>query len=550
MKNVVKRILAGLCALAVGTSLVGCQGKGGEGGENGEGKDGYSEKVVSDSENTLDIVTIDKGYGTKWLYALAEAYEDKHPEVSITITTETEDTNITNKLEMGIDYSRYDLFFAGTDVRSMITSMLNGDEEKAYLADLTDVYTAQPDGRMIKDTLDPSLMSAFQYEKDGKEVYYTMPWVQTVAGLLANEQVLKNTLGEDWESQYPVRTTNELVAVSEKLSEKKVPAFIHAAATSYYQYLYEVWWGQYEGIENIENFYSGRYYDEVEQKMKVGPEIFNQQGRLEAMKVMESLFGAGYSDPRSNSYTWNETQTHFMLGDAAFFSNGDWNNLEMEKSFPDNQVRFLRTPVISSLGEKLGITEEELCQVIDYVDAGLDGKEEAASPSFAPTGSYTLEEVIEEVWRARTMTYTYSNYHTAFAASYGKGLAHAREFLIFMASEEGQKIFAQAMNGPTLPFGYDVEKDPDIWSKYSDYAKSRWRIAKNASYQYDRTDKPLGATGLKVYRSISEAPIEVLLCHEDSNTRMTAQEIYEADYAYYKGSTAWEDLLRRAGMLQ
>lgn len=539
-KQTVTRMIATLCTLAMGMSLTACGG--------GTGKS-YDGKNVADSENTLDIVTLDKGYGTDWLYALADAYKDKYPEVEITITKETEDANITNKLEMGGEYSKYDLFFAGTDVRSMITSMLNGDEEKSYLADLTDVYEAQPDGKMIKDTLDPSLLAVFQYEKDGEEKYYTMPWVQTIAGLLANEEVLAEKLGEDWESQYPVRTTNELLAVCAKLAEKDVPAFIHAADTSYYQFLYEVWWGQYEGLESIENFYSGRYFDEVEQKYKVGPEIFNQQGRLEALNVMEDIFGAGYSDKRSNSYTWNETQTHFMLGDAAFFSNGDWNNLEMEKSFPDSKVRFVRTPIVSALGEKLGITEEQLCQVIDYVDGMLDG-EETEKPSFAPTGAYTMDQVIEEVKKARTLTYTYSNYFTAFAASYGKGLEHAKNFLIFMASEEGQEIFAKAMDGPTLPYGYDVQSNDEIWSSYSDYAKSRWVIARNASYQYIRTDKPLGAVSMNAYRAISKAPIEVLLCHEDSNTRMTAQEIYETDYTYYKGSTAWEDLLRRAGMLQ
>ena len=137
-------------------------------------------------------MTLDKGYGTDWLYALAEAYQVKYPEVKITIAKETEDTNITNKLEMGVDYSKYDLFFAGTDVRSTITSMLNGDEEKSYLADLTDVYEAQPDGKMIKDTMDPSLVGAFQYEKDGKEVYYTMPWVQTIAGLLGRRKLYRS----------------------------------------------------------------------------------------------------------------------------------------------------------------------------------------------------------------------------------------------------------------------------------------------------------------------------------------------------------------------
>ena len=98
------RMLAMLCVLTMSMTLIGCQGKKG---------DAYSEKNVSDSENTLDIVTIEKGYGTKWLYALVDAYKEKHPEVEITITTETEDTNITNKLEMGAAFFSYPILDMG-----------------------------------------------------------------------------------------------------------------------------------------------------------------------------------------------------------------------------------------------------------------------------------------------------------------------------------------------------------------------------------------------------------------------------------------------------
>jgi ABC-type glycerol-3-phosphate transport system substrate-binding protein len=269
---------------------------------------------------------------------------------------------------------------------------------------------------------------------------------------------------------------------------------------------------------------------------------------------METMLGpsTGNSHPESNGLTWEKTQMYFMLGRAAMFPNGDWNNLEMEKSFPESDILFMRLPVISSLGAKLGITEAQLVSVIDYVDSLSDGGS-VAKPSFVPivvdedAGALTLDEVIEKVYAARTITFSYANYHTAFAASYGLGLESAKKFLTFMASNKGSKIYAKAMSGPTLPFGYDIAADPEIWNGLNNFAKTRWTVAKNASYYYIRNDLPLGKAGLGGYMGQKEGPIEVLVSRA-VNPR-SAQYIFDLDYAYFNNSTAWTDLLRRAGLI-
>ena len=117
-----------------------------------------------------------------------------------------------------------------------------------------------------------------------------------------------------------------------------------------------------------------------------------------------------------------------------------------------------------------------------------------------------------------------------------------------MASEAGQKVYAKAMQGPTLPFGYDVSEDAEIWNDYSDFAKSRWSVASNATYYFRRSDLPLGGVGLVPFKMVADAPLEVLVSRD--NDRKTAKQIYDADYEYYKVQSVWDDLMRRAGLIR
>lgn len=526
-------------------------------------KDPYDGSRVKDSENTLDIITINKGYGTKWLEALADKYSADHPDVTITIKRESEDTTINALLESGgdsVSYSKYDLFFGATDAGDYVSNALK-NPETSLLAELSEVYNYDPDGKgKAKDRVADSLMTAFERTNINDEtVYYTLPWTDSVSGLLVNDDVLKAHLGENWEAEYPIRTTDEfdgvLNALTQAISQKGTQdtyAMIHSGNTNYYHFLYYVWWAQYEGLDGIADYYNGLYFDEVTQTKKVGTGIFLQQGRLEALKAMEKVMdaGKGYSYPTSDRLNWNETQMYFMLGRAGFFPNGDWNNLEMEKTFPDSNVKFVRMPVVSALGTKLGITEAELKSVVSYVDTVNDGgsaEKPTLNPSAVGGKNYTVDEIIAEVDNARRMSFSYANYHTAYVANYGLGKKHAIDFLKFMTSEEGQRIYASVMNGPSTPFGFDAKADETLWDGFNEFAKSRYKVAKNTNYMFLRNDLPLGAKGMAAFRADSLAPIEALLHRSDN--RMTAQQIFDVDYNYYNGKTTWTDLLRRAGLM-
>lgn len=505
-----------------------------------------NEKVAPDGETTLDIMILNKGFGTDWLYALKDAFEEKNPGITITVKPEYSESTLDTAIGAGLEYNRYDLFFGGSVMNSQVEGQLKGNTD--YFEDLAEVYEAVPEGetRPIGEKFTTRLKDAYTFYEDGEERYFTMPWVLNVNGLLCNNEAVVKVLGENWQETYPCRTTDELIEFCTALSGK-LSAFVHCADKQFYHFMYETWWAQYEGLEGIENFYSGLAYDELEGKYVTSTAIFEQPGRLAAMKVMERLFNPvnGFSMEESSGFTWNQAQMNFMAGNSAMFSNGDWNNIEMGKSFPDSDIRFIKMPIVSELGAKLGITETELRTAIDYADALSDG-ESPAAPTMQSTQGLSSEEVLQAVCKARQVAHTTSQYFSAYVASYGLGKELAKDFLIFMASDEGQKIFADATGGLTMPYSYDLESDSEGYAKYSEFAKSRWNIVKNADYFYYHFELPLGGAGLLPFEAVKLAPIEVLMSRK--NDPYTAQEIVDEDINYYGIPQRWTNLLRKAGL--
>jgi ABC-type glycerol-3-phosphate transport system substrate-binding protein len=307
------------------------------------------------------------------------------------------------------------------------------------------------------------------------------------------------------------------------ISAAGLPAFIHSANTNYYSFLYDAWFAQYNGTDGVNDYFDGIYENFMGERV-VGYDVTHNQGILEAIKVKDSIFGGGYSHPKSNAIDWEVTQTYFMIGEAAMFANGDWHHQEMMKQFPDSDIRFLRVPVVSALGTKLGITDEQLAQFIDYAD-GKRGLPEVS------TEKHTAQELAEIICDARSHVASYADFFMTYIPVYADNVDLAKTFLKFMVSDQGQHIFCEATKGLTQCYGYDLESDA-LYDNLSTFAKTRWDIAKDANLYILNRGNAYARVGLQPFTVKSKAPIEALLSRTDD--RWTVEEIYEYDYETYK----------------
>lgn len=484
--------------------------------------------------DTIYVSVINKGYGTDWLYSLLDAFCAIHTDYSYEVSKAYDDTMIQTNIESGAEYCNYDLAFTG--------NMSPADTK--YLLDIKDVYastyaTGTRAGKTVKECMDPNVLALLEdvnpVTKEPTGSYYRMPWTGGINGLLVNYSKVTEVLGAGWENTYPCRTTDELLAFCSALKAKGFAPFIHSATTKYYQFLYDAWFAQYNGTQGISEYYKGRYYDEGEDTVKEGPEAAVNDGVHESLKVMESIFSNGYSHDKSNGIDWEVCQTYFMLGYSAMFANGDWNNLEMMKQFPNNDIRFMKLPVISALGTKYGITEDQLKTIIDYVDGKTSVKPTVSN------ANYTAEQLIEIVREARAWTATYIEYYNVAIPVYSKKTEIAKEFLKFMVSDDGQRIFSKSTKGLTMCYGYNLEENAELFGSLNNFAKTRWNIAKNASYFIGTRREKFGAVGFGPFTAKNLAPIEVLMSR--SSDRWSAERCFEYDYTLAQGT--WSSYLAR-----
>ena len=507
MKKILSMILAA-CSLGAIPMMSGCGG---------------GEKIEF-SEDTLYVASINKGYGTAWLDALLTDFCSTKPGLSYELTPVYSDKEILNKVEAGAGYCNYDLIFTGA-IKPAATR---------FLANLEDVYNSTYEsgsraGKTVAESMEKTILASMTERKDDSS-YTCMPWTAQISGLLLNYTQLDKTLGDGWENTYKLRTTNELLAFCEVLKSKGLSPFVHCADTNQYGNMYKAWFAQYNGVQGVEDYYNARYVNELGES-GVGPEVCKNEGVLEALKVAEDIFmpedgeKVKYSHEKSNGITWEASQSFFMAGKSGMFHNGDWFATEMGKAYPDVDLQIIKTPMISALGTKLGITEEQYIQLIDYVDA-VNAGETPVKPTIT-SAQYNADELIEKVTEARSWVSSNAEFFTTAVVDYNKKDL-AKEFLKYMVSDRGQNVYATATKGLTMAYGYDLEES-DGFATFPNFAKSRWKVIKNARYNMDTITTKYGAAGLEPFKIMAEAPIGVWLSKKLKN----AQQIYEYDYTYH-----------------
>lgn len=476
-----KKVFTAILCLAVAISAVGCK----------SGK-------IGNSESDLEISLLRCGLGREFLDNILAAYGKDHPEVNFSVDSSAEAGIFGTTIDAGAKNNTVDIYFT---TEPMYFKMLADGSEN--IADLTDVYRTQAEGesKTIEQKMPQMVRDNFSYQ--GK--YYALPWQSLASGLVYNA-----TLFSQKGYEIP-RTTVELADLVERIYADEGPNGVSPVIhnmNGYWNTVIEAWWAQYEGVDGYNDFWRAKDGDN-----QPSVNVFSQQGRLEALKALEQVIApSGHLYPGSNSLSHTFSQTLFLNGSAYMMPNGGWLQSEMKNEFTGKyDFKFMKTPILSSLGAKLGISETQLRDVVDYIDGKLP--------------SCTVDEdIVDRVRDARNVVHSVGFHCQVFVPEYSSAKETAKDFLKFMYSDAGIRIYLDTLHFmPPVSFSDKTTDDIDT-AGYSTFEISQLERQKTAEYVVALYDYPLFYAGGAL--SWYSAP-ELLISATNPDDRKTAQVFFE-----------------------
>ena len=502
-------------------------------------------------ETTLYIDISNAGYGIDWLNPLKDIFEEENEGFTVKIRSITKgDAEYVSKLLSGT--ADTDLFFVETDLsRYLNTPVFTPDRTKydSGFEDLTTFFEEKIPGeeKSIAEKMDDTYLEYCTV--DGKN--YFMPWVASMQGILINNKVYREEFGK-----LP-NTTDELIEFCETVRDyagAEVTPFIFSLNDSYWEDIYSIWMYQYNGLKEMKKFNEGYAINEDFYGERYVPEMFLDEGLYAALDVLDELLKTENKFQHRLGYTlsFTEMQNAFLEteNNILMCPNGAWIEREMNANYtPDElDIRFIRTPVVSALGDKLGINDPVtgddtvLSALIDCVDAELAG-EEFTLPEFESSTGYTDEEVYSAVKEARLLI-TANHYHAAFIPAYGQKKDMAKKFLHLLASDRGIEAML-SVNGAKPPFEYDISSSP-VKDRVSDFMLSVQEMIQTSEFYFMRKDKLFTLGGLNLVNGISSVS-KVFAAENKNIDYMDAEELYMENYLYVSGER-WDTYLKTAGI--
>lgn len=510
-------------------------------------------KRIPDDENTLEIELYKAGYGEQFLYDLAEEFEKMNEGAKVYINASSEESLIRTHLPSGPNNNTIDLYLQGDSYFDIMYETggvdYGGVHYENKLADLTDVYNAviEGEGVTVKDKMFDDYERYYNVGSADNDKYYQFPWASGIGGITYNFNMFEEN---GWKIP---NTTDELFALCEDIvsanlefSGKKIYPFIFTLEDSYWDMAYLTWWAQYDGIETFNRFWQGEYYDENTQSYRFGPQMMLSQGKEEALKVLDRILcidksksewpeDSSYTDPDSvNSFM--QVQTKYFSGGSAMMVNGDWLENEVRTDFEEEiasgelDIRYMPMPVVSALGDKLGIDDATLSAAVEYVRNG--GERPALD-----------DEILNTVSDACNINQTLGVNHNAVIPCYATAAELAKKFLIFMASDDAQEIYLSATQGAMLPFDYDVESFKGF-SNFSQFQKSKFSVMDDSNFVFIQSKHPLFYRGgISAYSNLKTSA-ETNLFNQQNYKNYKKIQFENYEYVYRN----WNDILRNSGI--
>ena len=522
---------------------------------------------VKDDENTLQIFISKFGYGTEWLDDIIEEFKkqdwvkEKYPRLTIP-TAETGSIDAM-KSQLTAATNKYDLFISVHELNSQLEKKVDGEY---CVQDLKAVYDSNVPGETVtvKEKMLASLAESQVIERNGENIYASMPWVNGTMGISYNETRLNalRAVNTNIATEMP-RTTAELLTMVEEVDkaldngvrkDNTDQAVFGPKDTRYENGMLNTWWAQYEGIAGYDNFWNG-----VDDKGDPSVEIFSQQGRLEALTVLDGMLSEyGYG---GDSNDVGRFQNRFMMGWGVFMINGDWlyNELGGKEAVGEwsdvFNLRWLQAPVVSSIVDKCEQvkTDAQLSFVVKCIDEGKDFTATKTAYAGASHGELT-EKDFNRIYEARKLV-DKMNGHTSYVPSYAEGKYVAMDFLRFLATDKGNEIVMNKTGGMVTPYVGGGEKNYKVsasaLSAYAPMLQDRIQqtMASSVSLPDMYSYKTYYQGGLYPWTKYISPSVSMLAT--SATDKASAQEIWQADINYYtaNGNAMYESMMKRAGLL-
>lgn len=519
---------------------------------------------TDNNPQTLEVYIGNFGYGTEWLNEIIDDFKnetwvkEKYPDLNIpTPQVNSEKSYPIDQITSG--KTTIDLFFSTLSATSSFS--ITGSDGKSYFEELSDLYEMEIEGEAgmtVSQKMDPTFRSNYKVMVGGSKGYYALPWAQGPWGIFYNEKTLKDKLGNDY--VIPT-TTNGLLQMCQDLksgTNAKTP-FVFCTAEDYQRNLFGLFWAQYEGYENYQRYWYG-----VDEDDFLNPEEFTpvkQTGRLRSLQTLEEFFSVNNGNVHKdvNVIGFTQAQAKLLDGEGVMQVNGDWIRTEMSGISTEemlNNLNMLRTPVISSIVEKLSFynSNKAYTELTDSEKATYDTKLQAIIAEIDNGATETALEGVskadfEKVKEARSLVNLISG-HDAFIPSYSTAKGLAKDFLMYMVSDKSLKTYIRVTNGCKMAYNYNIEtEDPALYDSLPQMQKTKLKILNECKtmpfsslYQLSYIGM---LNGLNSYNNLT-------FCFTATNSAdyHSAEDIYNADINYFERNAAynWKQVLNRMGL--
>lgn len=421
----------------------------------------------------IEIVHWNDGWGNEWLNKIIEEFTKKYPQYTVTLDSSPNNGfAYAENIENG-DINTTDLY---------ICSFENIPCNNEYTEILDDLYDAVPDGeRMtLADKMGAELAEGMKYP-DGHR--YAVPGIHgVVMGLVYNADIIDGV-------KYKVpNTTDELIDLTWELANdidlivptginkgNKIYPFIHYGTGDYWKRIYTQWQIQYDGLDYYYNNLLS--LTDAEGNTPSKEVMLKQDGRYEAMLVLDELISQYTVFPGSNNLTYTLAQTQFMNNAAVMMANGNWliNEMKSNTEATATNLKMMRTPVISSIIDKCPTIENdaELSALIEKIDSDVA----ANRPTSTSGDGYNCSA--EDIARIREVRYySVPSKDSGLLAipKYSIAKDAAKEFVKFMYSDTALSIWAQTMHSAPVAKMQSATIDTTGWL---DFEKSAYELQQN-----------------------------------------------------------------------